>query len=102
MGFVSCPALGNEKVYFRQNGFKHLLYKGRKNRKMPDVIRRLKLLPRVKSIVMNRNVSVRYRCVGDKGSFCHFWSLMFVYNLQKITVIIRQINDGSKHFYSVF
>jgi hypothetical protein len=44
IGFISCPAFGNEPVYFTRKGFKHLIFKEGSYRPISDQIRRMNLL----------------------------------------------------------
>ena len=97
-----CSSLNNEKVYFRQNGFKHLLYKGREVRKPSDQIRRLRLLRQVRNIVASHEVLIEYRKSRNKFGTQHYWALKKRIKSKLVTVVIRQLNMGEKHFYSVF
>jgi len=105
IGYVTCPAFGNEKIYFTQAGFNHLLRKGRIPRKINDQMRRLSLVSKAPLILTE---CTRYSTHEKRYSSslpADFWS--FVYNGkdthgQSITIIVRQIQGKPKHFFSIF
>ena len=51
IGTIKCPALDNELVYFRRDGFEHLIRKDRKIRPIPDQLRRFKLLYKARMVM---------------------------------------------------
>ena len=94
IGFIKCPALGGEKVYFNNKGFWHLIRKGRKFRTKSEQLGRLRLIDSAKNIILNSQKSF-YKKVNKN---LKFWSL----NNKNITVILRKIKNSKIHFYSVF
>lgn len=98
IGSIPCPAFNDEKVYFTDTGFSHLIEKNRKLRTKADRDRRFKLIEDIPLIIFNsKNYSI-YRKSEIGGSVAHFWSIE-----DKFTkIIIRQIGLGNKHFFSVF
>jgi hypothetical protein len=92
-----CPAL-EDIVLFNNKGFHHLMWKGHKTRSIPDQIRRFKLLPLVKDIITNTCVSIVYQKREDGM----YWAFSEQRQEQEVIVIIRRVEGGKKHFYSVF
>ena len=99
---ATCPAFYGEKIYFNSHGFNHLIRKGRTPRKPGDVQRRLFLLKYVETIIKTCGYYSEYKFVMKNNIKIRFWSLVKVINSRTVTVIIRQIQDGRKHFYSIF
>jgi hypothetical protein len=102
IGYVKCPAFGNEKIYFTQAGFNHLLRKGRKLREKNDQIRRLDLLQYAPTILISSAMYSTHEKRYLYNSVAHFWSFMYTQKGKSITVIIRQLNGSHKHFFSIF
>lgn len=94
---VWCPAL-NDYVAFRKAGFRHLIWKGPAPRLKSEQKRRFTLLPYVEKILQNPNNSVIYKSEGD----AKFWGFTDRQNERIIRVVLRQIGEGEKHFFSVF
>ncbi len=105
INYVECPAFTNEKVYFLKRGFRHLIWKGTKLRDIDEQIDRLSLLRYVPDILKSSNHFKDFNKNKlhnqQTGTRVNFWSFSGEYNQIKITVVIRQINDGPKHFFSV-
>jgi hypothetical protein len=100
VGRVFCPAL-NDQVYFDDAGWRHLLYKDRGRRPIADQIRRFKLLNRAVKVISEADVESESRTTKSNGQVRCFWPLEMGDEDLLITVIVRQINHGRKHFYSV-
>ncbi len=109
IGYVKCPAFDGEKIYFTNRGFKHLLFKDREYRSIPEQMRRINLLKRAPVILSSSQKHNAYREIKDriqingqgKNSIVCFWSFSQNFNGEKTIVIVRQINDESKHFFSI-
>ncbi len=100
IGYVECPAFDGEKVYFNRYGFRHLIRKGKKLREIDEQLERLALLKHAEAIIRNsRNFKDFNK--NNIGESADFWSLVHYINKTKITVIIRQIKGGHKHFFSI-
>lgn len=97
IGFVRCPVLNNQKVYFNNHGFNHLIRKMGVKRFLWDSKRRFKILKYAKIIIGSGNVQVEYR----KNKY-EFWALTQILYRKKIKVILRRANKGKIHFYSIF
>src|ERR1035437_914850 len=80
---IECPALNNELVYFRRDGFEHLIRKDRKIRSIPAQLRRFKLLHKI-GIVMDQGKIIE-QTMEDAVSF---WTLGHSINNFFIKIII--------------
>jgi hypothetical protein len=104
IGYVECPAFDHEKIYFLKRGFRHLIWKGVKLRSLDEQIDRLGLLKYAPIIIrtskyykdFNKNEISR-----SEEMSVNFWSFLQIHNGIEIIVLIRQINDKPKHFFSV-
>jgi hypothetical protein len=107
---VWCPAL-NDEVTFNTAGFHHLIWKQGKKRKKAEQIKRFTLVPDIRAIIGDATNIVAHRQTTMPYSTYHrgkrktkivgaeFWELR---NNKGITVIVRQMKGGAKHFFSVF
>lgn len=91
-----CPAFNKEIVKVGQAGWRHIKYSDKRNKK--EVIPRLQLLPTAKYILENQ-VTFRER---RKVANYEYWSLEEMVGADRVRVVIRSINKGPKHFFSVF
>lgn len=110
---VYCPKL-RDIVIFNSSGFRHLEWKGNKQRTRKMQIERFSLLPCARRILSNPYVKKKYRQrrqvykINRRGkkftaiANVHFWALSGVINAKNIKVIVRQIGNGKKHFFSIF
>ena len=113
IGRVICPALGEEYVVFNRLGFNHLVRKGRIPRTKNEQKRRFVLLVYIENVIKNPEALIEYRESvikekvnrhGEKVLMeykAKFWT--FVENIKdcKIKIVIRQLDGGNKHFFSV-
>lgn len=101
-GTVKCPAFPKEKVHFNSKGLRHLFYDGamraRPSREMES---RVLLLQRALKVIRKMPFWQEKRTVRQKGKVVEFWSLEAVVEERRIKVIIRQIGNGNKTFWSV-
>jgi hypothetical protein len=103
IGHIICPALNNEKIYFTRAGFTHLIRKEKTPREKSEQIKRLTLLAFVPGIIKRANRYITYfKDTNKKDIRMQTWSLQEKVNGVDITVIIRQIDNHPKHFFSVF
>lgn len=112
IGIVLSPALGNQFVSFNNIGFNHLIRK-LSLRSRNEQKKRFLLLPKVEFIIKNPKAVVVYRREEKKilikikeartlkESVVHYWTFVYFTGSKRIKVVIRQVNNGSKHFYSV-
>jgi hypothetical protein len=98
IGYIRCPAFNNEKIYFNQKGFKHLIMKNGSYRTRSQQIRRLTLIPYLILIISSVKEIHSYR-----NSFgIEFWSISKIIDESLIIVVIRQNNKTKpKLFLSV-
>lgn len=113
IGRIKCAALGDEYVFFTSAGFDHLLRKGRIPRTRNEQKRRFTLLPYVENIIKNPTAKIVYRKLdvkekanrhGEKvliESVAHFWTFKEKIDDCVIKVVIRQLENKDKHFFSV-
>lgn len=105
IGSIRCPALGNEEVVFDDHGLRHLSRKYGEKRPILDQIRRLRLVPLAVRILTENAADVTRTETFKRSSgvltTAQFWKFTVQENGQIISVVIRQIEDGPKHFFSV-
>ena len=101
IGNISCAAFRNELVHFNKHGFKHLLRKGKKYRPRAEQIKRINLLPFAVHILKRAQEIRGYRSNTIDGILANFWTIRGIHNGQQIRVILRKINKGVLHFFSV-
>lgn len=113
IGRIECPALSNDSILFSRVGFNHLIRKGRIPRTRNEQKRRFVLIPYIEKIIKNpeakiiyREKTIKYKANrhGEKiviESQAKFWA--FIENIEscRVKVIVRQLGDGHKHFFSV-
>ncbi|MEK7095128.1 MAG: hypothetical protein AAB917_00530 [Patescibacteria group bacterium] len=104
IGAIKCPAFENDLVYFNKDGFNHLIRKGRKYREKNEQERRLELVPVVINTLTQRRTFSRYsitqKVKNRKESTAHFW--IFNDSKRRISIVVRKLNSGNKHFFSVY
>ncbi|MFH1030635.1 MAG: hypothetical protein V1770_05245 [bacterium] len=114
IGQIKCPALKNESVYFNSIGFNHLVYKKANcERSKQDQITKFKLLAKAKLIIgiattfqeydesLKEVIKKKYKKKIKETSTVYYWGFVAIINGYRIKVIIRQIGNGQKYFYSV-
>ena len=113
-GKICCPALGNELVHFTSKGFNHLVYKTKKKpRDLRVQIMKFELLGKAKFIIEKSTTFQEYEeyfdylpveKFGKKGyenTTVRCWGLVAIVKKFRVKVVIRQIGNGKKEFYSV-
>ena len=109
IGSVTCPAFGKEKIYFTSEGFKHLIFRDRKYRPKSDQVRRVKLIGHIIDVLKSSTKYTKYSSFEVNTNIClntvnithHLWSFIDQIDNKRITVVVRQIGTGSKHFLSI-
>lgn len=99
---IKCLAFGDEYIYFKREGFNHLLRKGDSYRDVFEQRERLLLIDLIAPLLTSQKTYFSYRKSVKSESTAHFWEFIGSYNDKIVAVIIRQINNNSKHFFSVF
>ena len=111
--YLHCTAL-NEKVHFTAEGFNHLIYKRKGvERSKNDQIMKFKLLSSGKEIIEKTTTYQEYseefitvskrrfkKRVNETVSV-KYWGFVAILNRSRVKVIVRQIDRGQKHFWSV-
>ena len=112
-GRAWCPAF-NEYVAFNNEGFRHLIWQQERQRSKKEQTRRFALLTHAKDIIEKTHEYAAYRVeekvskakwYGAKTknvSRAQFWELNREIESRHISVIIRQVGNGKKHFFSIF
>jgi len=100
IGEVVCPILDSEKIHFNATGFGHLIRKIR-IRSRNEQKRRFRLIPFAKRIILESKVIEDYREKKKKGKIIKEWALINTFGIVTIKLIIRQVGNGNKHFYSI-
>lgn len=101
---VSCPAFPNEKIVFNSKGLSHLFYKGsHKVSSRPDKETqiRVSLLPRAVKVLKLMPLAQEENTFTTEGRKVKYWAFEAVVDGRRIKVIVRQIGNGKKHFWSV-
>ena len=99
---ISCPAFNNEKIYFNAKGINHLIYKGNRSRRDTNRIHtNIRLLPRAIKLLSRSTFWQEESCYIADNTSCKFWALEAVVDDRRIKVIVRQLGNGKKHFWSV-
>lgn len=102
IGSIVCPALYNERVYFNNYGFNHLFRKNGNIRPIDDIHRRLNILQEAVYIIQTSPTISEYRISHRKNIPAHFWAIQGKVGNQNIKVILRKIDKGKLHFFSVY
>ena len=114
IGIIRCPALNNEPVHFAAEGFNHLIYKGkRRERNKNDQITKFKLVPKAKELIglttthqeYDEGITdvrrKRFKKIVQETATVKYWGFVAIFNNFRIKVIVRQIGNGQRHFWSV-
>lgn len=102
LGFVICPAFNCEEIYFNHYGLHHLIYKGDKLRTKDEIMKRFTLIPFVQNILKKiKSVNNEEKRIKEQ-SIAYFWTIKHqVHSGLRVRVIIRRLNNGTLHFYSI-
>jgi hypothetical protein len=113
--YVYCPYFG-EKVYFSSEGFKHMFFRGLKKLKERDFnskFMRLKLFkfaPKLLRITKtlqeyctsHQFIPVEFNKRKEKIlKLVKYWGFIAIIDDRRIKVIIKQIGNGKKKFWSI-
>ncbi len=107
IGSMSCPAFSNARIYFNNDGFNHLVSKEGKPRKYSDLMRKLHLFEFVPNIISFNSTCTNYKkdarvfAKTKVVSTAEFWELSRRFGKRTVIVVIRRINNGPLHFFSV-
>ncbi len=113
IGSIHCPALKDELVAFNRIGLNHLIRKGDNLRPKNEQKRRFILLQYVENIITDQNADIEFRKYSIKEkkskfgnkimiqSDAYFWTFSACIRDCKIKVVVRQVGNGQKHFFSI-
>jgi hypothetical protein len=116
IGSIHCTALKSD-VYFTSEGFHHLRYDSSlKERKKPERRNKLSSIPAAVETIKLSSTIQEYRCILEpvglkdfkgyrtmvKVHYFGFWAVLD-YNKRttRVKAIVRQVNNGQYHFWSV-
>jgi hypothetical protein len=104
----------NDYISFNNVGFQHLIRKGKAPRSPRQQIKRLTLIPYATEVILKPSQPVtlreeeKYSPIKRDGiemminTHVRFWAFHANIENKNIRVIVRQINNGHKHFFSIF
>jgi hypothetical protein len=102
LGCVKCPAFNGEPIYFNHYGLHHLIYKGNKVRTKNEITKRFILLPYIPNVLKKVTSTDNEEKRVDKNSMAYFWTIKHqIHHELRVRIIIRRVNDGTLHFFSV-
>jgi hypothetical protein len=105
IGSVSCPAFPFERIYFNKHGLNHMIRSKGNVRRFSDQMRRMRLFKHAVSILEACPTTKWYKFSYKKKerglSIARFWSCIGYREGKKITVLVRQLNDSPKHYFSI-
>jgi hypothetical protein len=113
IGKVWCPAL-HDQIAFNKKGFDHLTWQGKRSRRRNEQMRRFALLAYAPEILSAPHDDFKYREAeqtfrgklhGMKNkmtSLARFWGFEGKAEDGNVRVVVRQIGNGQKHFFSIF
>ena len=113
IGRVWCPALG-DTVRFTAVGFQHIMRKRGKRRQRDEQKRRFGLLRYAVFILADPDaLFIRREKVEQKfvksfepkrlfATNARFWSFKQIVDELPVTVLVRQLGNGEKHFFSIY
>lgn len=100
IGRVWCPIL-NDDIVFNSIGFRHLMRSGRRRRLPSDRVRRFRLLQIAPKMLANPQAKL----VDPKNKISSTTKLFVIKETRGemvITIVIRQVGNGNKHFFSIY
>ena len=101
IGYIECPAFRSEKVYFNRNGFDHLLRKNGKFRPINEQVRRIQLISKAILVIQTSSQFQSTLLNTENHHPALFWAFSKTMDTVEIRVVVRQLGDGKKHFFSV-
>jgi len=103
IGHVECPAFDNKKVIFNNYGFNHLIRKGQELRPIEIQIERINLTKKYATQILKSsyNYMTYLKDVDKDNHTAYFWSFISKKDGLNIRVVVRQLENGPKHFFSI-
>ena len=101
IGAIPCPALDGELVHFNSHGFKHLIRKNGFMRPESEIRRRFSIIGLGVKIVFGTYSISEYRETKVATKITRFWLLKEKFGKTTIKVVLRKIEEGNIHFFSI-
>ncbi len=104
IGEIECSAFAGEKVVFNAKGFSHLMYQGsgkEKSRPEKESQTRVGLIPRAVKLLQMMPLPQEESEYEVEGKKYKYWAFEAVVGDKRIKVVVRQVGNGKKHFWSV-
>lgn len=99
---IVCPAFPDEKIVFNAKGINHLIYKGNRSRREESrILANIRLLPRAMKTLRVMPLWQEENSYIKDDILYKFWCFEAVVDNRRIKVIVRQVGNGKKHFWSV-
>ena len=99
---VLCPAFDNGEIIFNAKGINHLIFKGnRSQRDSKRIETNIRLLPSAIDLLKRTTFWQEENEYERAGKLYKYWAFEAVIEKRRIKVIIRQVGNGKKHFWSV-
>jgi len=101
---VACPNLSDSVVVFNNNGFRHLIRKGKRPRSKQDQLRRFRLVRYAPSVLASKNAIIKedVEKTNDGATKAIFWKVSKRIGERLVTTVIRKIGAGNQHFFSIY
>lgn len=98
---VRSPAFG-EEIVFNAKGINHLIYKSSRSRRdKARIVTNIRLLPRAIHLLSSATFWQEENSYIKDTIIYKFWAFEAVVDDRRIKVIVRQVGNGKKHFWSV-
>src|SRR3989338_4933167 len=99
---IECPAFPDELIAFNAKGINHLIYKGSRSRREDSrIITNIRLLPKAIKVLQLMPLFQEESSYAKDHIDYRFWTFEAVIDQRRIKVIVRQVGNGKKHFWSV-
>lgn len=99
---IAVQAMNNEKVHFTHAGFAHLLQRGKSLRSLEDRMRRLRLIPHIRSVLQSNESTIGSRIkFSASGQRIDYYKVESNINGKVVRVILTRGRSGQLEFLSV-
>jgi len=101
IGQIYCPYF-HESVHFNSIGIEHILFRHRDNRRPErDQYPRLKVLYLAPAIISLSHTLQSYGVRIENNTMVRYYVFSALLNTRTTIVVVRQVGNGSKHFFSL-
>lgn len=90
------PAFQGEVIQISRSAWNHITSSPKRSRS--EILVRLTLLPLARELIEKSTFIQTYRCEEKY----EYWSLQGLFDELPVRVVVRSLNKGPKHLYSVF